>query len=111
MVITAPAKGDDIPTYVMGVNQDSFDPNASIMSNASCTTNCLAPFVKVPSPSPMLLRSKAWSPGDNCLANQGAALEVLGPGDRCAVSSCRFLRQHLMHFCSIWRSYERWRFC
>lgn len=64
MVITAPAKGDDIPTYVMGVNQDSFDPNASIMSNASCTTNCLAPFVKVPSPSPMLLRSKAWSPGD-----------------------------------------------
>jgi glyceraldehyde-3-phosphate dehydrogenase (NADP+) (phosphorylating) len=47
VIITAPAKGDDIPTYVMGVNEGDFDPNASIMSNASCTTNCLAPFVKV----------------------------------------------------------------
>jgi len=47
VIITAPAKGDDIPTYVMGVNDGDFDPNASIMSNASCTTNCLAPFVKV----------------------------------------------------------------
>lgn len=47
VIITAPAKGDDIPTYVMGVNEEQFDPNASIMSNASCTTNCLAPFVKV----------------------------------------------------------------
>ena len=61
MVITAPAKGDDIPTYVMGVNEGTFDPNASIMSNASCTTNCLAPFVKVPSPARMFLRPAVWS--------------------------------------------------
>jgi glyceraldehyde-3-phosphate dehydrogenase (NADP+) (phosphorylating) len=47
VIITAPAKGDDIPTYVMGVNEGQFDADASIMSNASCTTNCLAPFVKV----------------------------------------------------------------
>lgn len=47
VLITAPAKGNDIPTYVMGVNDDTFDPNATIISNASCTTNCLAPFAKV----------------------------------------------------------------
>jgi glyceraldehyde-3-phosphate dehydrogenase (NADP+) (phosphorylating) len=47
VLITAPAKGSDIPTYVIGVNDGDFDPNADIMSNASCTTNCLAPFVKV----------------------------------------------------------------
>lgn len=47
VLITAPAKGSDIPTYVIGVNDGDFDPSADIMSNASCTTNCLAPFVKV----------------------------------------------------------------
>lgn len=47
VLITAPAKGNDIPTYVMGVNDQDFDPSAPIISNASCTTNCLAPFVKV----------------------------------------------------------------
>ena len=47
VVITAPAKGNDIPTYVVGVNADQFDPAANIVSNASCTTNCLAPFAKV----------------------------------------------------------------
>merc|ERR1712205_260076 len=39
--------GNDIPTYVVGVNADQFDPAANIVSNASCTTNCLAPFAKV----------------------------------------------------------------
>ena len=47
VVITAPAKGSDIPTYVVGVNADQYDPSATIVSNASCTTNCLAPFAKV----------------------------------------------------------------
>ncbi|GAB2215894.1 hypothetical protein Droror1_Dr00023655 [Drosera rotundifolia] len=48
VIITAPAKGVDIPTYVVGVNeQDYYHDVANIISNASCTTNCLAPFVKV----------------------------------------------------------------
>ena len=47
VIITAPAKGSDIPTYVIGVNEGDYDPSAPIISNASCTTNCLAPFVKV----------------------------------------------------------------
>ncbi|GMH30729.1 hypothetical protein Nepgr_032572 [Nepenthes gracilis] len=48
VVITAPAKGSDIPTYVVGVNeQDYYHEVSDIVSNASCTTNCLAPFVKV----------------------------------------------------------------
>ena len=47
VVITAPAKDKAIPTYVVGVNEDEYDGGAPIVSNASCTTNCLAPFVKV----------------------------------------------------------------
>jgi hypothetical protein len=47
VIITAPAKGNDIPTFVMGVNSDDYKHEYAIISNASCTTNCLAPFVKV----------------------------------------------------------------
>ncbi len=47
VIISAPAKGEDI-TIVMGVNQDDYDPATHhIISNASCTTNCLVPMVKV----------------------------------------------------------------
>ncbi|MBA3238482.1 MAG: type I glyceraldehyde-3-phosphate dehydrogenase [Parachlamydiaceae bacterium] len=47
VIITAPAKGN-VPTFVMGVNEDRYDPEKQfIVSNASCTTNCLAPIVKV----------------------------------------------------------------
>ncbi|HHU63987.1 MAG TPA: type I glyceraldehyde-3-phosphate dehydrogenase [Clostridiales bacterium] len=47
VLISAPAKNEDI-TIVMGVNEDKYDPNNHhIISNASCTTNCLAPFAKV----------------------------------------------------------------
>jgi len=47
VLITAPAKGNDIPTYVVGVNEGGYKHSDDIISNASCTTNCLAPFVKV----------------------------------------------------------------
>ena len=47
VIISAPAKQEDI-TIVMGVNEDKYDPaKHNIISNASCTTNCLAPFTKV----------------------------------------------------------------
>ncbi|WP_019121145.1 type I glyceraldehyde-3-phosphate dehydrogenase [Brevibacillus massiliensis] len=47
VIISAPATNEDI-TIVMGVNEDKYDPAAhTVISNASCTTNCLAPFAKV----------------------------------------------------------------
>ena len=47
VIITAPAKGE-VPTCVMGVNHTKYDPSKdAIVSNASCTTNCLAPLCKV----------------------------------------------------------------
>jgi len=47
VIISAPAEGEDI-TIVMGVNEDKYDPaNHHVVSNASCTTNCLAPAAKV----------------------------------------------------------------
>jgi len=47
VIISAPAKGEDI-TVVLGVNEDQYDPaKHNVISNASCTTNCIAPVVKV----------------------------------------------------------------
>ncbi len=48
VVISAPAKDADIPTFVMGVNEENYKKESdTIVSNASCTTNCLAPVAKV----------------------------------------------------------------
>jgi len=48
VIITAPAKGSEIGTFVMGVNHEDYQHSEyDILSNASCTTNCLAPVVKV----------------------------------------------------------------
>jgi glyceraldehyde-3-phosphate dehydrogenase (NAD(P)) len=46
VLITAPGKGS-VPMYVVGVNHHDYKPSDTIISNASCTTNCLAPVVKV----------------------------------------------------------------
>ncbi len=46
VVLSAPGKGSDIPMFLMGVNDDRYD-GETVLSNASCTTNCLAPVAKV----------------------------------------------------------------
>jgi len=45
-ILSAPAQGE-MPTYVMGVNHTEYDPSQNVISNASCTTNCLSPVAKV----------------------------------------------------------------
>ncbi|MEX0780893.1 MAG: type I glyceraldehyde-3-phosphate dehydrogenase [Balneolales bacterium] len=47
VIISAPAKGDDVKTIVLGVNDEEINDSIQIYSNASCTTNCLAPMVKI----------------------------------------------------------------
>ncbi len=47
VVISAPAKGEGAKTIVIGVNEDTLDESDIIISNASCTTNCIAPVMKV----------------------------------------------------------------
>jgi len=46
VILSAPPKGD-IPVYVLGINEHDYDSSENIISNASCTTNCLAPMIKV----------------------------------------------------------------
>ena len=47
VVISAPAKDKETPTFVVGVNEDKYTSDMIVVSNASCTTNCLAPLAKV----------------------------------------------------------------
>lgn len=47
VIISAPAKDKGTPTFVMGVNHDKYESSMNVVSNASCTTNCLAPLCKV----------------------------------------------------------------
>ncbi|NBD37325.1 MAG: type I glyceraldehyde-3-phosphate dehydrogenase [Verrucomicrobia bacterium] len=47
VILSAPGKGDNVKTVVMGVNEDTLTGDDAIISNASCTTNCLAPMTKV----------------------------------------------------------------
>jgi glyceraldehyde 3-phosphate dehydrogenase len=48
VIVSAPATGDNVSTLVLGVNEDTYDPSVhDVISNASCTTNCLAPLAKV----------------------------------------------------------------
>ena len=47
VILTAPGKDEDFPTFVYGVNHRTYSPDLEVISNASCTTNCLAPLSKV----------------------------------------------------------------
>ena len=66
VLITAPAKGSDVPTYVVGVNADQYKHSDAIISNASCTTNCLAPFAKVLFATPEAAVMGSACPAEAC---------------------------------------------
>ena len=80
MLITAPAKGSDIPTYVCGVNAHDYKHSDDIVSNASCTTNCLAPFAKV--------RPEGCLPVAALQAGLGAQLERWCNAHSLLIKSC-----------------------
>jgi glyceraldehyde 3-phosphate dehydrogenase len=47
VILSAPPKGDGVPVYLLGINEGEYNSSEPIISNGSCTTNCLAPMIKV----------------------------------------------------------------
>jgi len=47
VILSAPPKGEGVPVYLLGINEGDYNPSENIISNGSCTTNCLAPMIKV----------------------------------------------------------------
>jgi glyceraldehyde 3-phosphate dehydrogenase len=47
VILSAPPKGDGVPVYLLGINEGEYNSSETIISNGSCTTNCLAPMIKV----------------------------------------------------------------
>ena len=79
VIITAPGKGVDA-TFVMGVNNETYDPAAhQVVSNASCTTNCLAPLSKVVHEAVGI--AHAWLTTIHAYTNDQRILDVQHPSD------------------------------
>ncbi len=80
VVITAPGRGGVDGTFVMGVNHESFDPEKHfVVSNASCTTNCLAPMVKVLDETVGI--AHGWLTTTHAYTNDQRILDVQHPSD------------------------------
>jgi glyceraldehyde 3-phosphate dehydrogenase len=47
VILSAPPTGEGVPVYLLGINEKDYNPSENIISNGSCTTNCLAPMIKV----------------------------------------------------------------
>lgn len=81
VIITAPAKGDVDATFVLGVNHEDYDPSKHhIISNASCTTNCLAPMAKVLDDA--LGIEYGWLTTTHAYTNDQRILDVQHPSDK-----------------------------
>ena len=81
VIITAPAKGAVDATFVMGVNHEDYDPSKhDVVSNASCTTNCLAPMAKVLDDT--LGIEHGWLTTTHAYTNDQRILDVQHPSDK-----------------------------
>lgn len=81
VIITAPAKGDVDATFVLGVNHQDYDASKHhIVSNASCTTNCLAPMAKVLDET--LGIEHGWLTTTHAYTNDQRILDVQHPSDK-----------------------------
>lgn len=108
VIVTAPMK-DETPTFVMGVNDDALAADMDIVSNASCTTNCIAPVIKVMEEAfgveHLLVNSThAFTASQNLLDNKGegsdlrkarAATLSMIPTKTGAVKACAVIFPHL----------------
>ena len=99
IVISAPSA--DAPMFVMGVNHESYNPSMEVVSNASCTTNCLAPLAKVIHDNFEIIEGLMTT----VHATTATQKTVDGPSAKVSRLSTKFLIPLYLHGWEIWQTW------